>query len=600
MSLVDKIKEEYIEKYLENSKSFKFHEIDFDRYKVKRHLYKDLGNVDLKGYYPFASEYVDKDFKPTTSDKGELCFYFLPVVHELYIGTTGSGKTTGCVEPQLRAVSSLSHKPNLFVTDPKGELFDRNAKHLKSMGYQIFSLNFKDIDYSDRWNPLLEMYDENYKIKDILKSPVKKQMPIDKKYKLFSDEKDYKDHYFVQGDYAFSTLDYAEQYQNIQISFNKAKVQDLVNQFANMVVKVRSQRDPSWDEGALRLLKGLLYAMLEDSVDDKCNFTRDMMNLKTVKELYTEMSKHSNSTSGIFELTNNPPFKHKKQTDYSVQLMRQSMSNAPTTRRNYTGVFDTATQKWFDNKILHLTLDNTINLDDIGDEPFVIFLITRDYEKNDFLVAGIFIDWLYRRMIQEFESGKETREFHFMLEEFGNIPRIEAFENKISSARSRNIWFHLVVQSYAQIQNVYDDVGRSSISNVIIDNCNAQIFLGSQHFATRERFSKECGFHSVEDFNSKTGKTETKFETVLLIPLSKLDEIKPGEIYVKRTFMPVLKSTFVRSYKTKEFAKDNFRGFDIIDKRKQVIDFTNYTYTPPKDDEFDISASIKRWENFDF
>ena len=40
---------------------------------------------------------------------------------------------------------------NLFVTDPKGELFEHNARHLDENGYRIFLLNFKDITRSNKW-----------------------------------------------------------------------------------------------------------------------------------------------------------------------------------------------------------------------------------------------------------------------------------------------------------------------------------------------------------------------------------------------------------------------------------------------------------------
>ncbi len=582
MTYISKKRQEHISKFLEDSKIFNFRDIDFKKRKVKRHLYKDLGNVDLKGYYPFASEYVDENFNTTTSDKGELCFYFLPVVHELYIGTTGSGKTTGCVEPQLRAVSSLKHKPNLFVTDPKGELFERNAKHLKKQGYEIYSLNFKDIDLSDRWNPLLEMYDEYQKRIEILEPPKRFEGKVDKKYEIYNKSDVFEDFYYVKDNQAFPSLEYAEYYKYNRLSENDAKVQDLVNQFSDMVVNVRSTVDPSWEEGALRLFKGLLYAMLEDSINPNCNFTRDMMNLQTARDLYLQMSNNSTLEDDFYKIIENSPFMHKSDDDISIQLMRQSMENAGRTRRSYLGVFDTSTQKWFDNKILHLTLDNTIDIDLTGDTPFAIFLITRDYEKNDFAVAGLFIDWLYRKMIQENELGNVTRELHFILDEFGNIPRIRDFENKIATARSRGVYFHLVVQSYAQLQIVYDEHGGNLRSNVIVDNCNAQIFLGSQHFATRERFSQECGYHNILSFDSYINPETTSFVNTLLVPLSKLDNIIPGEIYIKRTFMPVLKSRFVRSYLAKEFFDDNYGGFDIIDLKRRIINLEKFTYIPPK------------------
>ena len=57
------------------------------------------------------------------------------------------------------------------------------------------------------------------------------------------------------------------------------------------------------------------------------------------------------------------------------------------------------------------------------------------------------MDWVYRNMVEHAEEcevkNKPYRETHFLLDEFGNIPRINSFENKIATSRSRKIYFHL-------------------------------------------------------------------------------------------------------------------------------------------------------------
>ena len=165
----------YRERYLENSDKLSYRELEGAE-DTETVLYRDLPNTEVKGY-PFASDYADDDGRvyslaeldemPLSARKKlKLRFHFLPKYHELYVGTTGSGKTTGCMEPQLRAISSQKNKPNLFITDPKGELFCHNADHLKSNGYKTYILNFKDFALSDRWNPLGELYRKQAAIRD--------------------------------------------------------------------------------------------------------------------------------------------------------------------------------------------------------------------------------------------------------------------------------------------------------------------------------------------------------------------------------------------------------------------------------------------------
>ena len=171
-SIINKIRTKYIDENLESAKKINYTDLK-ENDGLTKVLYDDLPNCELNGY-PIASDYVAPDgnaysvadFAKLSEEKKAECrlrYYYLPYSHELYVGTTGSGKTTGCVEPQLRAVSSQKNKPNLFLTDPKGELFNRNARHLKNNGYEIFVLNFKNLVRSDKWNPLLEVYETKMK-----------------------------------------------------------------------------------------------------------------------------------------------------------------------------------------------------------------------------------------------------------------------------------------------------------------------------------------------------------------------------------------------------------------------------------------------------
>ncbi|MBR4420098.1 MAG: type IV secretory system conjugative DNA transfer family protein, partial [Clostridia bacterium] len=239
---------------------------------------------------------------------------------------------------------------------------------------------------------------------------------------------------------------------------------------------------------------------------------------------------------------NHPLLKNK--TAETVAMMATALDNAPNTMRSYCGVFDGAFKDWVQAHIIALTTGNTVDIESIGDKNFAIFIVTRDYEKSDFQVAGLFIDWLYRKALEKAEKTSNHKPLHLLLDEFGNIPKIKDFENKISTARSRNIWFHLVVQSYKQIDHVYNP----ERAIIIRDNCNAQIFLGAQNRQTKEIFAGECGKRFIPTLESKLNSSNNTICEVPLIPVSTLDLISPGHMFIKRLYMPVITSQFVRSY----------------------------------------------------
>lgn len=583
MRNIDRARRLFIDKHRENASLVKLNELDFEKYTIKRILYEDLHKHDLYEFYPIASQYVDENLNPSDASDAKLCFYFAPVSHEIYLGTTGSGKTTGCVEPQLRAITSTKRKPHIFITDPKGEIFEHNAVHLESMGYRIRLLNFKDGLKTNFWNPLGEIYDTYITLRDVGKNAEERSGKISKDLAIMESESPFSEKlYYVYDGRAFATKNELEDYFASERSRILTDTEDLVMQFLPMIIDATRGKEPIWEEGAQRILRGLVYYMLEEisldeNDDNEYSLTRQQFTLKTIDELYTRLNNELFDGSDKRPLLRCPTFQHKKESDYSVQLLRPILDSADSTTKGFISTFDSSVQKWFNKKILNLTLDDTMDVDFESDEPMAIFLITRDYEKTDFLVAGLFIDWMYRKAIEAREKGVFKRELHFLLDEFGNIPAIKNFENKIATARSRNIWFHLILQSYAQLHNVYDSTSGNA-AGIIKDNCNSQVFLGSQNYETKVEFSKQCGQKTYPDFKATLG-GPTNFVTSNVLPISDLDLIETGHMYNKRIYMPVITSFYVRSYLCKEFAHDrDIDGFSIVPMKIINPDAAKYSF----------------------
>ncbi len=53
------------------------------------------------------------------------------------------------------------------------------------------------------------------------------------------------------------------------------------------------------------------------------------------------------------------------------------------------------------------------------------------------------------------KGSQLKRPFYFLLDEFGNLPKFNDFDKVISACGGRNIWFLLILQSYAQLDHIY-------------------------------------------------------------------------------------------------------------------------------------------------
>ena len=71
--------------------------------------------------------------------------------HTLVIGATGSGKTSGIIDPSM--VHLMKGRESMIVTDPKGEIYEHHSGKLRELGYQIIILNFREPQKGNCWNP---------------------------------------------------------------------------------------------------------------------------------------------------------------------------------------------------------------------------------------------------------------------------------------------------------------------------------------------------------------------------------------------------------------------------------------------------------------
>lgn len=561
-SYSDIIFDRYIQTNNENSRVINYGQLIDDKL-VESYFYDELGTTNVKGF-PIASDFADAeghaiDYAAYNKLKGEekkkyrLRYHYMPLMHELYIGTTGSGKTTTCIEPQIRAISSQKNKPNLFISDPKGEIYLHNARHLKEQGYNVQVLNFKNVQFSNCWNPLEEMYLKQAEINKIGKDAIfKKGNDYDPKLHILEDKSAFKNGYHIVFDgIAFPSYKSFKSYVDALKNVAHAEVTSLLNQLCSQMFPEEKggKSDPTWSNGAREFLNGIMLALLEDSLDPKKKFTKEMFNLKTVNDVYTLTVRydaekpHANEDSEKLE-----KFLEDKSKE-ACDKIDNVAKTWPSTKKGFLSTCQSMIGKWMSGHIFSLITKTDITLDD-KKNPIALFIITRDYDKSDNVIAGLFLNWVYRQFLEKAEKAERKdgisggRPIHFLLDEFANIPAIPDFEIKIATSRSRNMWFHLYIQSYEQLNAAYQD----NVADIIVDNCNQQTFLGSQSVSTKKRFSEECGQKTVKSLSSVIHGSKEDIVTVPVVPISDLNNIETGWMFVKRNKMDVIKSTYVRSY----------------------------------------------------
>lgn len=569
--------------------------------KFKFHLWQDLKKCTSEGIV-IRAEYKNK----------QLLVNMYKPIHTLVIGTTGSGKTQGFVIPTIQILSETASKPSMVVSDPKGELYLRNKVKLEKSGYDVKVIDLREPTLSNRWNPLDRAY-ENFTRGNNLLQEVKVYKDISPSklpnVQVIKGSTYYNEWYEFEG-IAYPTKEALFNDLNALkdrlISEAYEDIQDICAQLCPPV-----GQDPQWANGAQDFIRGTMLAMLEDSLYPELQLTKDKFIFYNVYKIC--MYRDPDPDAPVRTLQNY--FKGRPKSSECVDLANGVINNAPSTMKGYMGHVATALNMFSDLGISYLTSGTDINFSTFTDVPSALFIIIPDEKDSRYPLANIYITQLYKILIDKASKNKPSLELnrtvYFILDEFGNLPKIEKIKPFITAGRSRRLFLMLIVQDYTQLTSKYGENDAQTIKN----NCNIQIFIGTKDLKTKEEFSKNCGNKTLIQTNtseskssdSKSGKstsTSTQVLSVPLIPPEELDHLKEGEVIVNLFKEFSIKSTFTFAHKNPFYdqtpPQEEYRAGHSLDKEKLYYDIEKRNnlvlQTDDDDDDDDFSSFMKKFK----
>jgi len=416
--------------------------------------------------------------------KKKLNITFSKPAHTLIIGTTGSGKTTTFINPTIQILSNTKNRPSMVITDPKGELFSLHSEQLKQLGYKVKVIDLRNPYQSVRWNPLekpFEMY--------------QKMLNLDKQ--IITDDEN--------GCYIFEKKIYFNHEELLSaLQVRKQEIYDEIYEDLHDIVSVLcpvvNKGEPIWESGARNFILAIVLAMLEDSETSELNMTKDKFNFYNIMKIATNTQ---NDCEDLMKY-----FMKRSPLSKAVSLSKQVLDASDKTRGSYLSTIFDKLAMFSDKSVCALTSGNEIDFGEITLEPTALFLQIPDEKETRHTLASMIILQAYKSLVAKantYSNLSLPRSVYFLLDEFGNLPRIHKLEQMITVGRSRKIWFALVVQSYAQLSKVYDDKS----ADIIKSNCNIQIFIGTTDLDTINNFSKLCGNFSIvqRNISFNTGKS---------------------------------------------------------------------------------------------
>lgn len=472
-----KSKAENFESNLENSRFMTEKERDAN---FEAHKFTKLSESNKDGIPVYAC---------FNKKRKELDVNLASPMHGLVIGATGSGKTTTFINPMIQILGRSGAGSSMICTDPKGELFQLHSGLLKERGYKVMVLDLRDPYSSFRWNPLTDLYDR-YQL--YLNTGdgifIRTDSAPESGLELVNPPESYGEEWYEYEGKAYAVR--RELLAKIKIARQKIfdEVYEDLNDLISVICPVESQDDPVWEKGARSLIMAVCLAMMEDSEFPELEMTRERF-------CFYNVNKAIGNSDNDYEALRNF-FKGRSPVSKAVGLSKQVLSAAESTMASYMSIAFDKLSMFNDEGLCSLTSATDIDPVQFAMEPTALFLKIPDEKDTRHALAAVFILCIYKALIKVASSREDLslpRNVYFILDEFGNMPKIDKFDKMITVGRSRKIWFNMVVQSYAQLDNVYGD----KVSNIIKSNCGMKMFIGSNDIETCEEFSKLCGNMTV-------------------------------------------------------------------------------------------------------
>ena len=505
--------------------------------------------------------------------KGRLRGNFKPGVHALVIGATGSGKTTTFINPMIQCLAATNCGSSMIMTDPKGELFDLHSAYLKSRGYEVMVLDLRDTYSSSRWNPLEPIWDA-----------YQESAHADAGLRMHLDSMDdYPELRRVDGDalpdrpwVEWNGAAYADaSHCRDDIALIRQRLYDeMYEDLQDLVgglVPITNEKDQMWERGARSIVTAVILAFLEDSGKPELGMTKEKFNFFNVNKALSNSDDNYQALKDYFE--------GRGALSQAYQLSRQVCSAPETTLNSYMSVTLDKLTIFNDRGLCGLTSATDIAARKFADGPTALFLKIPDEKDTRHALASLFILSTYKALIKiatPLPGQTLPRNVYFIMDEFGNMPKIDKFGQMITVGRSRKIWFNMVVQSFAQLTNVYG----KEVADIVVGNCGVKMFIGSNDTDTCKQFSEMCGNMTVRTtstssgLGSKAGDVSVSTQTQVrpLIYPSELQRLNNQEstgnsIIVSFNSFP-LKTKYTPSYKCPYY---HFGPMDLAEIRGRIF-----------------------------
>lgn len=461
--------------------------------------------------------------------KNKLYLSMYPSEHAMLIGATGTGKSYFVAGTTIQANAMSAEQPSMIINDLAGDLYLKNSLFLQEHGYNVSVIDLRNPRKTiSRFNPCSIIWDL---------------------------------------------------YHQYRLNPTKHELIDLVavyiNELAYIICPEATGDNANWANGARGILIGCFWGMLEDSLVKEFGFTKDMFTIVQVSNIVNRQKEF------LMDFLFARP-QESKVFDYAGTI---NDNKSEKTVDSYISHLVSSLTLFLESGMQYITSATDIDVDSISKKPTALFVIIPAEMPSRAIIGTMIYTQLYNYFAHQAltnDSKQLDRTVYYILDEFGNLPKIKDFASWLTTSRKMKIFFFIMLQSITQLEDTY---GKDK-AVTICDNCSLQMFLGSASDSTIDYFQKKLGTYTAIQRNmsldtSDTNVIDFKGQTSLtkkdLVNRSEFQQIKQGEMYAFILRKKPIHTTLVPTFNP-ELPKTNTIKLGTANVQPINADFRNKIY----------------------
>ena len=260
------------------------------------------------------------------------------------------------------------------------------------------------------------------------------------------------------------------------------------NMWGAMEDKTATKGEQIWDDQAKNMMMSLCLYLYHFAPKEEQNIANVMLMFNNIND--SEDKKTADPVDRLFEKIPKDDTSYTYYKAWSSAVGR-TLASIRATFSSRMSVFNLSSMK-------ALTYKDEMNLLDLATKKVAIFMVIPDNNSVYNFMAGTLYTQIFQQLYDYADhvcNGPLPRHVRFMMDEFGNIALPNDYQKILSTSRSRNVSFVIVLQDKQQIEAIFEKYFRT-----IYGNCAWQLFLGSLELETCKYYSELLGKETIHAY----------------------------------------------------------------------------------------------------